>query len=73
MVVKRTDGRTVGGTLYSFHDELLSKNVTRRRLLNGQHLLFGVYLQTRTVLYLLNMHYRGEVKIDEGKHVLACF
>ena len=39
----------------------------------GQHLLFGVYLQTRTALYLLNMHYRGELKIDEGKHVLACF
>ena len=67
MVVKRTDGRTVGGTLYSFHDELLSKNVTRRRQLDGQHLLFGVYLQTRTVLYLLNMHYRGEVNIDEGR------
>ena len=33
----------VGGTFYSFHNELLSKNVARR-LLDGQHLLFGVYL-----------------------------
>ena len=62
----------LGKTFYSFHDDLLSKNITRRQL-DGQHLLFGVYLQTRTVLYLLNMHYRGEVNIDEGKHVLACF
>ena len=27
----------------------------------------------RTALYLLNMHYRGELNIDEGKHALACF
>ena len=31
------------------------------------------YLQTWTGLYLLNMHYRGELDIDNGKHVLACF
>ena len=59
MVEKRKNGRTVGGAFYSFHD--------------GQHLLFGVYLQTLIALYLLNMHYRGELNIDEGKHALACF
>ena len=30
---------TFGGTFYSFHDDLLSKNITRRQL-NGQNLLF---------------------------------
>ena len=57
-----------------FHDELLSKIIARRQL-NRQRLLVGVYLQTWswTALYLLNMHYRGELDIDEGKHVLACF
>ena len=52
--------------------ELLSKNIARRQL-DRQHLVFGVYLQTWTALYLLNIHYRGELNIDEGKHVLACF
>ena len=69
---EKKNGLTVGGTFYSFHDELLSKNRARRQL-EGQHLLFGVYLQTWTALYLLDMHYRGELNIDEGKHVLACF
>ena len=39
------NGRTVGGTFYSFHDELLSKNIAKGEL-DGQHMLFGVYLQT---------------------------
>ena len=47
-----------GGTLYSSHSKLLSKNIhckrTARRQLNRQHLLFGVYLQTWTALYLLH-------------------
>ena len=102
--------RTVGGTFYSFHDELSSKNISRRQL-ERQHLLFGVHLQTWTALYLLNINAqsrldlltsrafecvarscrvlphqtrkpserlweslnRGELNIDEGKHVLACF
>ena len=72
LAVKRKNGRTVGGAFYSFHDELLSKNIARRQL-DGQHLLFGVYLQTWITLYLLNMHYRGELNIDEVKYVLACF
>ena len=42
---EKKNGRKVGGTLYSFHDELLSKNIARRQL-DGQHLLFGVYSQT---------------------------
>ena len=42
---EKKNGRTIGGTFYSFHDELLSKNIARR-LLDGQHLLFVVYLQT---------------------------
>ena len=66
------NGPTVGGTFHSFHHELLSKNIARRQL-DGQHLLFGVYLLTWTSLCLLNMHYRGELNIDKGKHVLACF
>ena len=68
---EKKNGLTVGGTFYSFHDELLSKNIARRQL--DGHLLFGVYLQTWRALYLLNMHYRGELNINEGKHVLACF
>ena len=63
-----------------FHEEekgeLLSKNIARRQL-DGQHILFGEYLQTGTTLYLLNfpinMHYRDELNIDGGKDVLACF
>ena len=49
------DGGTVGRTLYSFQ-EILSKNITRtaRSQLDGQHLQFGVYLQTWADLYLLN-------------------
>ena len=66
-----------GGTLYSFHGKLLSKNITRtaRRQLDRRHLLFGVYLQNWTALYLLNflikMHYRCDFKlnIDGGKQV----
>ena len=49
---------------------------TARRKLDGRHLLFGVYLQTWTALYLLNfvikMHYRCESNINRSKHVLAC-
>ena len=42
------NGGTVGRTLYSFYEEILSKNTARtaRSQLDGQHLLFGVYLQT---------------------------
>ena len=68
---EKKNGRTVGGTFYSFYDELLSKNISRRQL--DGHLLFGVYLQTWTALYLLNMPYRGKLNINEGKHVFACF
>ena len=37
-----------GRTFYSFHGELLSKNMARtaRRQLDGRNLLFGEYLQT---------------------------
>ena len=49
----------------------LSKNIARRQL-EGQHLL-SEYICRPTALYLLNMHYRGELDIDNGKHVLACF
>ena len=66
-----------GGTLYSFHGKLLSKNITRtaRRQLDRRHLLFGVRLQTWTALYLLNFliktHYRYDFKlnIDGGKQI----
>ena len=68
---EKENGRTVGGAFYSFHDELLSENIARGQL-EGQHLLFGVYLQTWTALYLLNMHYQGGLNIDEGKHALTC-
>ena len=72
------EGRN-GGTFYSFHGERLSKNIARtaRRQLDGRHLLFGIYLQTLTALYLTNfpikMHYRYELNVDGGEHVLACF
>ena len=39
------NNRTFCRTFYSFHDDLLSKNIARRQL-DGQNLLFGVYLQT---------------------------
>ena len=59
------------GTFYSFHGEIMSKNITRtaRRQLDGEHLLFGVYLQTWADLNLLNfpikMHYRYELTLTE--------
>ena len=68
-----------GGTFYSFHGELMSSNIAgiARRQLDGQHLLLRVYLQTGKTLYILNfpikMHYRYELNIDVGKHVLASF
>ena len=68
-----------GGTFYLFHGELLSKNIARtaERQLDGGYLIFRVYLQTWTALYVLNflikMHYWYELNIDRGKHVLACF
>ena len=68
------NGWTVGRTLCSFHGEILSKNMARtaKSQLDGQHLLFGVYLQTLADLYLLNfpkkMRYRCELNIDRGKH-----
>ena len=58
----------------SFHGEIFSKNIARttRSQLDGQHLLFGVYLQTWADLYLLNfpkkMHFWCELNIDRGKH-----
>ena len=60
------NSRTFCGTFYSFHYDLLSKNLARRQL-DGQNLLFGVYLQTWTGLY------RGELDIEEGKHVFFFF
>ena len=46
LVVKRKMAQhTIGRTFYLFHNKLLSKNIARRQL-DGQHLLFGVYLQT---------------------------
>ena len=56
---------------YSFHGEILSKNIARtaRSKLDGQHTLFGVYLQTWADLNLLNfpikMHYRYELTSTE--------
>ena len=35
-----------GGTFFSFEDDLLSKNIARIRELDGQNLVFVVYLQT---------------------------
>ena len=65
-----------GGTFYSFHGKLLSKNIARRQL-DGRYLLSGIYLQTLTALYLINfpikMHYRYELNVDGGKDILACF
>ena len=61
-----------GETCYLIYGELLSKDIARtaRRLLDGQHLLFGVYLQSWTALYLLNfpikMHCRHELNIAFG-------
>ena len=30
--VEKKNGRTVGGTFYSFHDEILPKNIARKQL-----------------------------------------
>ena len=53
VVFEVSDGEVSGGgTFYSFHVELLSKNIARtaRKQLEERHLLFGVYLQTWTAL-----------------------
>ena len=79
VLIERTKWLTFGETPCSFHGEILSKIIPRtaRRQLDGRHLLFRVYLQTWTDLYLLNlpikMRYRYELNIDRGKHVLGCF
>ena len=43
----RTKWRNCLGIFYSFHGEILSKNMARtaRRQLDGQHLLFGIILK----------------------------
>ena len=71
VLVVRTKWRNCRGIFCSFHGEILSKNIgrTARRQLAGQHLLFGVYLQTWADLNLLNfpikMHYRYELTSTE--------
>ena len=71
VLVVRTKWPNYRGTFYSFHGEILSKNITRtaRRQLDGQHLLFGVYLQNRADFNLLNvqikMHYWYELTSTE--------
>ena len=72
MVVKRKMAEQLAEHSTRFTTDYCQKNIARRQL-DGQHLLFGVCLQTRTAIYLLNMHYRGELNIDEGKNVLTCF
>ena len=67
VLLVRTKWRNCRRTFYSFHGEILSKNIARtaRRQLDGQHLLFGVYLQTWADLNLLNfpikVRYRYEL------------
>ena len=79
VLVIRTKWRDCRGTFSSFHREILSKNMARtaRRQLAGQHLLFGVYLQTWADLNLLNfpiqMHYRYELKSTEASLLLELF
>ena len=48
VLVVETKWRNCRGIFYSFHGEILSKNIARttRRQLDGRDLLFGVYLQT---------------------------
>ena len=53
VLVVRIKWRNCRETFYSFHGEILSKNIATKQL-DGQHLLFGVYLQTRADLNLLN-------------------
>ena len=59
------------GTFYSNY--CLKTARTTRRQLDWRHLLFGVYFQTWTALFLLyfpiKMHYRYELNMDWGKHV----
>ena len=71
VLVVRTKWRNCHGTFHSFQGKILSKNIVRtaRRQLNRQYLLFGVYLQTRADLNLVNfpikMHYRYELTSTE--------
>ena len=63
---ENNNGETFCVTFYSFHDDLLSKNIARRQL-DGQNLLFGA---------IWSIFWRPEQPfrfIEEGKHVLACF
>ena len=79
-VVFKVSNGEVAERFPCFTANILSKNMARtaRRQLDGRHLLFGVYLQTWSALYLLNfpitMHYRyGKLNINRGKHVLTIF
>ena len=64
---EKKNGRKVGGTFYSFHDELLSRNIARRQL-DRQHLPFG---DPNSPLSSKHALHQDELNIDEGKHVLA--
>ena len=48
VLLVRTKWRNCLGTFHPFHGKILSKNIARtaRKQLDGQHLLFGVYLKT---------------------------
>jgi len=67
VLVVRTKWWNCHGTFHSFQGKILSKNIVRtaRRQLDRQYLLFGVYLQARADLNLLNFpikrHYRYEL------------
>ena len=67
------------GTFYSFHGQVLSKNIARtaRRHSPDDICYLEYILKTWTAVYLLNfpinMHYRDELNIDGGNHVFACF
>ena len=60
VLVVRTKWRKYEQNILLISQQTTSKNIARRQL-DGWHLLFGVYLQTWTTLYLLNfpinMHY----------------
>ena len=46
---EKKNGRTVGGTFYSFHDEIFSKNIARRQL-DGHLLFWSIFADLNSTL-----------------------
>ena len=64
---EKKNGRTVGGTFHSIHDELLYKNIARRQL-EGQHLLFKLTNESPRWTFSERLPKREVKNVDRSRH-----